>query len=70
MDTWILRWPERNRCWVEVGKEEKHLQLVIGDRNVSVEKKPNSTHKLLHFISDFTKVTGVRANSHTSILTV
>jgi hypothetical protein len=38
--TRILQWPRWNGCWIETGKEEKHLQLVIGDRDVSVEIPP------------------------------
>lgn len=41
--TRVLLWPRWNRCRAETGREGKHLQLVIGDRDVSVEIPPISS---------------------------
>ena len=52
---------------IQTGKEEAKLSLFVDDMILYIEKRKDSTRKLLELISEYSKVAGYKINTQKSL---
>ena len=58
---------EKEVKWIQIGKEEVKLSLFADDIILYIENPKDSTKKLLELINEYSKMTGYKINTQTSL---